>query len=188
MSTKATTINRTASTQAAQSAQQNRLARAEQAAERAEQAALDAAKAAEAARAAADAGDVEAAAKAAKSARSAANGAESALIIAEHLSSKGRSSRTTSEGTIAHAVDRSARYLVIYNGQLIASFLREDDALLFEAELADLDRAHGVESARCEVRSWSGKRLGGYLLTAGKLLSFVRDHDFNRRFGGVRRS
>jgi len=188
MSTKATTINRTASAQAAQSAQQSRLVRAEQAVERAERAALDAVKAAKAARAAAEAGDADKAAQAAGSARAAANGAESARIVAEHFSSKGRPSRAASESVIAHAVDRSARYLVIYNGQLIASFLREDDALLFEAELADLDRAHGVESAKCEVRSWGGKRLGGYLLTAGKLLSFVRDRDFTRRFGGVRRS
>lgn len=183
MSTKAINISRSASLRADDSMRRSIQARAMAEAEKAEQAACAAIKAALEARAAAGAGDVERAAKAANAAVAARNGADSATMLVKVFADKDEPAKRGSRARIDEAVDRSAHYLVTYNGQLVASFLREDDALLFEAELADLDRAHGVESALCEVRSRRGQRLGGYLLTAGKLLSFLRDRDYARHFG-----
>ena len=85
-------------------------------------------------------------------------------------------------------LDGSARYVVTYDSRIIAMFAREDDAFLLESELADLDLAHGATSGCCQIldrRTW--RRLGGYLLASGKLLTFTRDEDFERRFGGRRR-
>ena len=83
--------------------------------------------------------------------------------------------RSATEELVAELIDRSARYLVIYEGAVLATFANEDDALLFEAELADLDRAHGTQSATCEVLDRRGRRAGGYLITAGHLCTFLRD-------------
>ena len=74
-----------------------------------------------------------------------------------------------------------------HDGRLLATFVSEDDALLFEGELADIDRARGVKSALCEVRDRKGRRLGGYVITAGRLCAFLRDTHFNQRFGGAGR-
>lgn len=83
-------------------------------------------------------------------------------------------SASTTRTIIDYAIACSARFLVVHDGRLVATFVNEDDALLFEGELAELDLVHGVESARCEVRDTRGHRLGGYLITAGKLCAFVR--------------
>lgn len=94
------------------------------------------------------------------------------------------SAREAEQRALSEAIDHSARYLVTYDGRVMASFALEEDALLFESERADLDLVHGVESGRCEVVDRrTGHRLGGYLLTGGKMLSFLRDEDRERRFG-----
>lgn len=106
---------------------------------------------------------------AAKAARSAAAGAARAV-------------RECEDAFFSAAIDRSAHYVVTYNGQLVATFLNEDDALLFEAELADVDQAHGASQAKCEVLvRKSGQRVGGYLLTAGTMMAYVRDEAADRR-------
>ena len=46
------------------------------------------------------------------------------------------SQRELAERELSRAIDRSARYLVTYDGRVIATFEREDDAMLFEAVLA----------------------------------------------------
>ena len=84
--------------------------------------------------------------------------------------------------SLAEAVGRSARYLVTYNDRTLAAFAREDDALLFEAELADLDRARGITAARCEVLDRKGRRVGGFVITAGRMLAFVRERGSERRY------
>ena len=90
---------------------------------------------------------------------------------------------TKQHDTLAAAINHSSRYLVTYDGKIIATFEREEDAFLFESELADLDQAHEVSTANCEVvERRTGKRLGGYLLSAGKLIVFLRDSD--RKRGG----
>ena len=86
-----------------------------------------------------------------------------------------KNKKSATEELLAELIDRSARYLVIYEGAVLATFANEDDALLFEAELADLDRAHGTQSATCEVLDRRGRRAGGYLITAGSLCTFLRD-------------
>ena len=110
---------------------------------------------------------------AAKAARSAAAGAARAV-------------RSLDDEVLSTAIDRSAHYVVTYNGQLVATFLNEDDALLFESELADLDRAHGVTTANCEVLvRRSGHRVGGFMVTAGRLFAFLRDEAGERKAGGT---
>ena len=95
---------------------------------------------------------------------------------------------TTRRDTLISAIDTCARYLITYDGKIISAFEREEDAFLFESELAELDQAHGVMSATCEViERKTGKRLGGYFIAGGKLVVFVRDEN-QRRFGGGRRS
>lgn len=82
------------------------------------------------------------------------------------------------------AIDGSARYLLIRDGRIVATFSDEDDAFLLESELADLDRARGVTSGRCEVIDRrSGHRLGGYLMAGDKALTFLRDERHEARFG-----
>lgn len=95
--------------------------------------------------------------------------------------------RSPQEQLLDSAIDASARFLVTHDGRLLATFVSEDDALLFEGELADIDRARGVKSALCEVRDRKGRRLGGYVITAGRLCAFLRDTHFNQRFGGAGR-
>ena len=83
---------------------------------------------------------------------------------------------------LAVAIERAARYLVTYDGTIIATFAREEDAFLLESELADLDRAHGTTNGRCEVlERRTGRRLGGYLLTGGKMLVFLRNEKAEAR-------
>ena len=110
---------------------------------------------------------------------------EPAVTVAkEHEESQ----RELMERELKAAIERSARYLVTYDARIIATFAREEDAFLFEGELADLDRAHRAESGRCEVIDRrSGHRLGGYLVAGGKILVFVRDDEWERRYGGKRR-
>jgi hypothetical protein len=90
-----------------------------------------------------------------------------------------------SEGDVlSAAIERAARYLVTYDGAIVAAFAREEDAFLLESELADLDRAHGTAQGKCEVLARkSGQRLGGYLITGGKILVFLRDEERGKRFG-----
>lgn len=85
---------------------------------------------------------------------------------------------------VSAAIDHAALYLVTYNGRLIASCVNEEDAFLLESELADLDRARDTATGKCEVlERRTGKRLGGYLITGGKMLVFLRDDGFDKRFG-----
>ena len=90
--------------------------------------------------------------------------------------------RRAQEQALSELIDRSAKYLVLYDGHIIATFTREDDALLFEAELADLDRAHGVDGAECAVLDRRGRRVGGYMICSGSMYAFLRDDDFNRKY------
>lgn len=85
-------------------------------------------------------------------------------------------------------VDRSARYLVTYDRRIIATFLREEDAFLLEAELADLDRERAAKTGTCLVLDRkTGNHLGGYMMSNGKMLVFVRDDKYDARYGKSRR-
>ena len=100
------------------------------------------------------------------------------------MSIKATKSYRAAAKALAEAIDRTARYLVTYDGAIIATFAHEEDAFLLESELADLDRAHGTTSGKCEVlERKTGRRLGGYLLTSGKILVFLRDEKRQARFG-----
>lgn len=75
------------------------------------------------------------------------DGAETPRLAApERESHKERAGHELTE-----AIDRAARYLVTRDGRIVAAFGSEEDALLFESELADLDRARGAKSGWCEV-------------------------------------
>ena len=194
MSKNATKINRTASKLAVESLRASQIARAKDEAARAKQAAKEAVAAAVAARIAADeAGEGHLAASAAKSADAAsasarnavrkageAKGAKASAAAARHVANSLARSAAHAQRTAANyllsLIDRSACYLVTRNGCLLATFANLDDALLFEAELADLDRAHGEAGVLCEVRDRQGQRMGGYLLTPEKMLNFLRDN------------
>ena len=100
---------------------------------------------------------------------------------------KAADERRKTRQDIAEQVDRSARYLVTYDRRIIATFLRQEDAFLLESELADLDRANGTASGTCVVLDRvTGERLGGYMVTNGKMLVFLRDEEHAARFGGRR--
>ena len=105
----------------------------------------------------------------------------------EAREAKRQAEREARRKALQDLVVRSASYLVTCDGYVVATFAHEDDALLFEAELADLDLAHGVRNAHCEVLDRNGRRVGGYLITAGRLCTFLRDQDRERRFGRQRR-
>ena len=90
--------------------------------------------------------------------------------------------RKLQEQALSELIDRSAHFLVLYDGHIIATFSREDDAMLYEGELADLDRAHGVQGAECAVLDRRGRRIGGYMITAGSMYAFVRDEDYPRKY------
>ena len=93
------------------------------------------------------------------------------------------SARRKREDGLKAAIERSMRFLVIYDGSVIATFANEEDAFLLESELADLDISHGKNSARCEVLEYgSRKRLGGYLIAGGKMVVLLEDKDFEERF------
>ena len=88
---------------------------------------------------------------------------------------------------IAEAIARSARYFVTRNGRIVAAFSNEEDAFLFESELADLDRARGAKSGWCEVFDRrTGHRLGGYLMTPDRMVVFERDEKHERRYSSSR--
>lgn len=94
------------------------------------------------------------------------------------------SQRERMDRELAAAIEQSARFLVTYDSRIIATFAREEDAFLLEGELADLDRARQAESGRCEVLDRrSGQRLGGYLIAGEKMLVFVRDDEYETRYG-----
>ena len=171
MSYKATQYVKSATSLARRSDRASRLARAKAAAISAEKAALKAVAAAKEAVAAVKAADSRTAAAAAKRATSAKHAAESHALLAEGFAgAKGApvaGRRSTS--------DQPVNFLVVRNGRIIATFLNEDDALLFESELADLDVTHGATNVTCEVRSRGGRRVGGYLLAGGKIVTFVEE-------------
>lgn len=98
---------------------------------------------------------------------------------------EGRESRKkANDRGLSAAIDHAACFLVTYNGRIIATCASEDDAFLLESELADLDRARDTKSGKCEViERRTGRRLGGYLLSGGKMLVFLRDEDFGKRYG-----
>ena len=96
------------------------------------------------------------------------------LILCEPMTLwKNEMKDKTIEEVVKAALRGAAKYLVAYNGSIVATFAHEDDALLFESELADLDVAHGATNVTCEVRSRGGRRVGGYLLAGGKIVTFV---------------
>lgn len=85
---------------------------------------------------------------------------------------------------LTDAIYQSAHYLVTYDSRILATFAREEDAFLLEGELADMDRRNGAEAGKCEVLDrMTGYRLGGYLITGGKMLVFVRDDEYEARYG-----
>lgn len=94
--------------------------------------------------------------------------------------------RAAQERALSELIDRSAHFLVLYDGHVIATFAREDDALLFEGELADLDRARGVGGAECAVFDRRGRRVGGYMISSGSMFAFVRDEDHDRKYSTKR--
>ena len=92
------------------------------------------------------------------------------------------------EDMLLAAVRQAANYLVTYDSRIIAVFARMEDAFLLESELGDLDKARGATSGRCEVFDChTGQRLGGYLITGGKLLVYLRDDRSDKRYGKRRR-
>ena len=96
--------------------------------------------------------------------------------------------REARERELAAFVSKSASYLVTYNRKIVATFAREEDAFLLESELAELDCEHGVASAMCEVLDRrTGNRLGGYMLTSGRIHVFLRDENREARFCRRRR-
>ena len=199
MSKNATKVNTTVTKLANRSILVSEIARAEAEAHRAAQAAAEAIRAAkaayfeaEAAREAYTAGAATKHANAAhSSARSAGSKARDAKNARVAVAVASRTAMGSDEGghrsadvdQLAMAVDQSARYLVTHNGRLLASFVNVDDALLFEAELAELDRAHDETSVICEVRDRRGHRMGGYLLAGTTFVNFIRDEQSARRFG-----
>ena len=73
------------------------------------------------------------------------------------------------EARLAAAIERSARFRLLYDGRVIATFARRADAQLFADELADLDRALGRATASCVVADADGRRLDGYRIEGGEL-------------------
>ena len=171
MSYKATQYVKSATSMARRSDRASRLARAKDAAVSAEKAALRAVAAAKEAVAAVKAADPKAAAAAAQRATSAKHAAESHALLAESFANPKDAPAAVRRSTSENPVN----FLVVRNGRIIATFLNEDDALLFESELADLDVAHGAADVTCEVRSRGGHRVGGYLLAGGKIVTFVEE-------------
>ena len=90
--------------------------------------------------------------------------------------------REAKERALSELIDSTARYLVFYDGRIVASFASEDDALLFEAELAELDRDHNVRCVECRVFDRKGNLVGGYTITAGLMVNTVEDKDWGRKY------
>ena len=112
------------------------------------------------------------------------NGAE-----APRLATPGReeSHEERAKRELAEAIDRASRYFVTRNGRIVAAFSNEEDAFLFESELADIDRARGAKSGWCEVFDRrSGRRLGGYLMVPDRMIIFERDEKHERRYSSSR--
>ncbi len=111
---------------------------------------------------------------------------EPAITVA--VKSEAAEMRERMKHELVEAVNRSVRYLVTYDRMVIATTLREEDAFLLESELAELDRERGTETGTCEILDrLTGHRLGGYMLSNGKMLVFVRDDEHEVRFGKRRR-
>lgn len=87
-----------------------------------------------------------------------------------------KSAKEVAEEAFRAELSRAARYLVTRNGYIVAAFADEDDALMFEAELADIDgaQAHESDGMTCEVIDRKGRRLGGYWVAGGKVMSYIR--------------
>ena len=88
-----------------------------------------------------------------------------------HTSSTAQTATTenSAEARLAAAIERSARFRLLYDGRVIATFARRADAQLFADELDDLDRAHGRATASCVVADADGRRLDGYRIEGGEL-------------------
>lgn len=141
------------------------------------------------ARAAQCAGSLSAAASVlAETARTLAADAQPEQPAVTARGERGETPREVRERELAALIVRSASYLVTYDRKIIATFAREEDAFLLESELAELDCERGVASAMCEVLDRrTGHRLGGYMLTSGRIHVFLRDEDHEARFGKRRR-
>lgn len=87
-----------------------------------------------------------------------------------------KSAKEIAEEAFLAELGRAARYLVVRNGYIVAAFADEDDALMFEAEMADVDRSRPNEAdgTTCEVLDRRGRRLGGYWISGGKVMAYLR--------------
>ena len=127
----------------------------------------------------------------ARSASSAVSRAENAVRRAEAAAANARAAAKAAcvyaETPAPAKASVPSGYRVVKDGQLLATFVNADDALLFEGELAEIDKARGVTSARCEVTDARGRRVGGYLITAGRMLAMVGDSTLAARLtrGGI---
>lgn len=88
-----------------------------------------------------------------------------------------KSARELAEEAFVSELNRAARYLVTHNGYIVAAFADEDDALMFEGEMADVDSARGAEAdgTTCEVLDRRGRRLGGYWISGSRVMTYLRD-------------
>jgi hypothetical protein len=87
-----------------------------------------------------------------------------------------KSPKELAEEAFLAELGRAARFLVTRNGYIVAAFANEDDALMFEGELADVDLAQGekAEGTTCEVLDRRGRRLGGYWISGSRIMAYVR--------------
>ena len=87
-----------------------------------------------------------------------------------------KTAREVAEESFMAELGRAARYLVTRNGYIVAAFVDEDDALMFEAEMADVDRARGAEAdgTTCEVLDRRGSRIGGYWVSGTRIMAYLR--------------
>ena len=168
MAKNATIIDRTVAKAVRASERASREAIAQDYARRATDAARAAVEAANRAAKAAQKADPKEAAQAQRAASVACEAAKSAELVAANVTA-GRQEPSAGE-RLARAIDASARYLVLRDGRLVAAFADEDDALLFEGELAELDRS--ADGATCVVRTRAGKRIAGYKVVGSRLLAF----------------
>lgn len=88
-----------------------------------------------------------------------------------------KSAREIAEDSFKAELSRAARYLVTKDGYIVAAFADQDDAIMFESELADVDKARGnlSEGTTCEVLDRRGRRLAGYWVSGGRIMSYLRD-------------
>ena len=94
--------------------------------------------------------------------------------------------REAKERALSELIDSTARYVVFYDGRIVATFASADDALLYEGELADLDRDHGVRCVECKVFDRKGKLIGGYAIMAGMMVNTLEDKDWGRKYSTKR--